>query len=192
MPLTCRVDDTTESQVSLRGWSLGGSARVLLLAGWCTHRVASASGSAVHEAFLIDLRDAKLTTSEALQLAELMSKQPRLTSLDVRGNHNIGAEGAEALASLIESTRGVGVVARSVCGVSPSNSSLEVARVLEPVECRLITAELRTFVWAEGVTAGMGIPRKDRPATLNRRGAFAANEWQPLLCAAEETCRVPL
>lgn len=68
MPLTCRVDDTTESQVSLRGWSLGGSARVLLLAGWCTHRVASASGSAVHEAFLIDLRDAKLTTSEALQV----------------------------------------------------------------------------------------------------------------------------
>ena len=56
-----------------------------------------------------------------------MSKQPRLTSLDVRGNHNIGAEGAEALASLIESTRGVGVVARSVCGVSPSNSSLEVS-----------------------------------------------------------------
>jgi len=63
---------------------------------------------------------------------------------------------------------------------------VQVARVLEPVECRLITAELRTFVWAEGVTAGMGIPRKDRPATLNRRGAFAANEWQPLLWAAKE------
>ena len=29
-------------------------------------------------------------------------------------------------------------------------------------------------------------PRKDRPATLNRRGAFAANEWQPLLWSAKE------
>ena len=74
-----------------------------------------------------------------------------------------------------------------MCGVTPSSSTLEVARSLHPVECRLVCAELRTFVWAEGVTAGMGLaPRKDRPATLNRRGAFAANEWQPLLWAAKE------
>ena len=176
-----------EPELSLRGWSLGGSARVLVLAGWCTHRVASASGSAVYEAFSIDLRDAMLTTSEALELAELMTKQPRLTALDVRGNHGIGVQGAEALARIIESTRGTGVVSRSVCGVSPSSSSLEVGRVLHPVECRLLCAELRTFVWADGVAASMGLaPRKDRPATLNRRGAFAANEWQPLLWAAKE------
>ena len=174
-------------ELALKGWTLGGTARVLLLAGWCMHRVAIASGSAVHEAFAIDLRDSHLSPSEALQLAELMTKQPRLTALDVRGNHAIGTEGAEALARLIESTRGMGVVARSVCGVTPSASSLEVGRKLEAGECRLICAELRTFVWAEGVTAGMGMaPRKDRPATLNRRGAFAANEWQPLLWAAKE------
>ena len=60
-------------------------------------------------------------------------------------------------------------------------------RSLDEVECRLICAELRTFVWAEGVTAGMGVvARRDRPATLNRRGAYAANEWQPLLWAAKE------
>ena len=42
-------------------------------------------------------------------------------------------------------------------------------------------------MWAEGVSAGMGMgPRKDKPITLNRRGAFAANEWQPLLWAAKE------
>jgi hypothetical protein len=32
-----------EPELSLRGWSLGGSARVLVLAGWCTHRVACAT-----------------------------------------------------------------------------------------------------------------------------------------------------
>ena len=59
--------------------------------------------------------------------------------------------------------------------------------MLHPVDCRLLCAELRTFVWADGVAASMGLaPRKDRPATLNRRGAFAANEWQPLLWAAKE------
>ena len=178
---------TDKPELSLRGWRLGGSARILLLAGWCIHRVMSSTGSAVHEALSIDLRDAQLAPTEAMQLAELMRKQPRLTSLDVRGNHAIGAEAAESLAELIESTRGVGVIARSVCGVTPSASSLEIGRSINPVECRLICAELRTFVWAEGVTAGMGMaPRKDRPITINRRGAYAANEWQPLLWAAKE------
>ena len=32
---------------------------------------------------------------------------------------------------------------------------------------------------------GLGL-RKDKPAVLNRRGAFAANDWQPLLWAARE------
>jgi hypothetical protein len=60
------------------------------------------------------------------RLAELMRQQPRLTSLDVRQNDTMGFEGAVALSSVIESFRGVGVVARSVCGVTPSNSTLEV------------------------------------------------------------------
>ena len=179
------ADDRPE--ICLKGWELGGSARILLLAGWCMHRVACSSSGSVHEAYAIDLRDSRLSSSEAFQLAELMHKQPRLTSIDVRGNESIGTEGSEALAQLIEATRGVGVVARSVCGVTPSNSSLEVGRVLAPIERRLICAELRTFVWAEGVTAGMGMaPRKDRPITLNRRGAYAQNEWLPLLWAAKE------
>ena len=174
------------NELNLRAWKLTGTARVLLLAGWTVHRLAPAS--AAHEAIAIDLRDAHLTTSEAVQLAELMHKQPRLTSLDVRNNESIGMEGAKALAAFMESNRGVvGVVARSVCGVTPSNSTLEVPRTLGPIAVRLICAEISTFVFAEGVSAAMGTgPRKDKPAVLNRRGAFAANDWQPLLWAAKE------
>ena len=87
----------------------------------------------------------------------------------------------------IESKKGVGVVACSTMGVTPNSSSLEVPRTIEPCHQRLLIAELRTFVFAEGVSAGMGMgPRKDKPITLNRRGAFAANDWQPLLWAAKE------
>ena len=118
---------TATTELNLRGWKLTGTARVLLLAGWVHHRVMSSSGSAVHETIAIDLREANLNTSEAVQLAELMRKAPRLTSVDVRNNESIGKEGAEALAAFIESNRGiVGVTARSVCGVTPSNSTLEV------------------------------------------------------------------
>ena len=82
---------------------------------------------------------------------------------------------------------GTGVLPCSVSGVTPGHSILEVTRSLQPVALRLTCAELRTFVFAEGVSAGMGmVPRKDKPITLNRRGAFAANDWQPLLWAARE------
>ena len=176
-------------ELNLKGWKLGGSARILLLAGWCNQRCASSSSSGqMHETLAIDLRDSHLTQSEAEQLAELMTAQPRLTALDVRGNETMGLEGAEALATFIESNKGIGVTARSVLGVTPNSSSLEVPRTIEPVVRRLYCAELRTFVFAEGVSAAMGAgPKRDKSTvTLNRRGAFAANDWQPLLWASKE------
>ena len=64
---------------------------------------------------------------------------------------------------------------------------VQVPRTLGPIQARLLCAELTTFVFAEGVSASMGLGiRKDKPAVLNRRGAFAANDWQPLLWAARE------
>jgi hypothetical protein len=180
-----------ESDVDRRAFGLTlcrltGNARVLLLAGWCYHRLSG--NHSMHETLFIDLRDSHLTKGEAVELAELMSLNPKLTSLDVRGNESMGIEGAEALAKFIEgSSTTVGTVARSVCGVTPSKSSLEVPRTLGPIAARLLAAELRTFVFAEGVSAGMGMAtRKDKPATLNRRGAFAANDWNALLWSAKE------
>ena len=174
------------TELNLRSWKLTGSARILLLAGWCYQRAAT-TDKTVHETMAIDLRDANLNTSEAVQLAELMRKQSRLTSVDVRNNEGIGTEGAEALAKFIESNVGIGVTARSVCGVTPSNSTLEVPRTLGTIAARLLAAEMRTFVFAEGVSASMGDARgKGKVSILNRRGAFAANDWQPLLWAAKE------
>jgi len=177
------------TDLNLRGWKLHGSARVLLLAGFLYHRAALAAGAAVHETVAIDLRDAELSTTEAVELAELMRKQPKLTALDVRNNESIGMEGAQALAACIESYRGiVGVTARSVCGITPAASSLEVPRKLGPIAARLVVAELRTFVFAAGVGAAMGDGRskKEKAAVLHRRGAYAAGDWLPLLWAASE------
>ena len=177
------------TDLNLKGWKLTGAARVLLLAGWIFYRASLATGSAVHETVAIDLRESRLTTSEAEQLAELMRLQPRLTSVDVRLNETMGAAGVEALAKCIESYRGiVGVTARSVCGVTPSNSTLEVPRTLGPIAARLVCAELSTFTFASGISSSMGDgkARKERAAVLIRRGAFAANDWQPLHWAAQE------
>ena len=88
-------------------------------------------------------RDSKLTESEAIQLAELMSAQPRLTSIDVRNNETMGDAGAEALATFIGGLKSHSVlhVPRSVCGVTPVNSSLEVPKTLTPCDLRLLCAE---------------------------------------------------
>jgi len=125
------------TELSLKGWKLGGSARILLLAGWCLHRMAS-TDKTVHETIAIDLRDASLSESEAVQLAELMRRQPRLTSVDVRGNEGIGKVGAEALAQFIESNVGVGVIARSVR--APPAAQPCAKRQSPPPRARLHTA----------------------------------------------------
>ena len=72
----------------------------MLLAGWCFHR-STLTGGAGDSALFIDLRDAKLTTSEAEQLAELLTSNSRLTSVDVRGNESMGLDGAKALAKFM-------------------------------------------------------------------------------------------
>jgi len=135
----------------------------------------------------IDLREAQLTASEATELADLLSAQQRLTSVDVRNNESMGLQGAEALARFMEANKQALVtsVPRSLCGVTPSHSSIEVPRELHDVELRLVTAELSTHVFSEGISAGMGNSKR-KVATLNRRGASAASEWQPLLWAAKE------
>jgi hypothetical protein len=78
--------------------------------------------------------------------------------------------------------------------VTPSNSTLEVPRTLGPIAARLVCAELSTFVFAAGISSSMGDKaagkgggaRKEKAAVLNRRGAFAAGDWLPLLWAASE------
>ena len=88
-------------------------------------------------------------------------------------------EGAKALAAFMESTggRNVSHVPRSICGVTPAQSSLEIPKNLSDVGRLVLCAELDSHVFSEGITAGMG----KKNTVLNRRGVSAANEWQPFL-----------
>ena len=117
---------------------------------WVIHRsMANPNGDAMS----VDMRDAKLTTTEAMELAQLLTDQPRLTAVDVRGNETMGLEGARALAGFIDSVCGRGVVGqqpRSLCGVTPGHSSLDVPKNLSPVDIRLVCAELSSHVFSEG------------------------------------------
>jgi len=184
-----KVDDPA---LDFRGWSMAGPSRVLLLAGWAFNRAEGGQGASGGEAAMsVDLRDAKITESEAIELADLMEAQPRLTSIDVRNNESMSLAGANALAAFMEAHRmsSVGSAPRSLCGVTPAKSSIEVppseSLVLGTVALRILVAELATHVFSEGISAGMGGGKK-KGTTLNRRGASAANEWQPLLWAAKE------
>jgi len=130
------------------------------------------------------LRDSELSASEAEQLTELLTKMPRLTSVDVRGNESMGTEGAMALSAFMDGLgRGVTHVPRSLCGVLPANSSLEIPKTPGEVELRVLCAELHSHIFSEGVSAGMGAKKN---VVLNRRGISAANDWQPFLWAVKE------
>ena len=175
-------------ELEFKGWRMGGPSRVLLLAGWAFHKSMVTAGGADAAAMYIDIRDSNLTTSEAEQLAELMNANPRLTSLDVRGNDSMGLDGAKALGKfMLALGKGVSHVPRSLCGVTPSNSTLNVPNAPSEVDLRLICAELSSHVFSEGISAGMG--GKAKGTALNRRGASAANEWQPFLWAVKENRR---
>ena len=178
-----------DPHLNLKGWSMRGPSRVLLLAGWVCARSQSSKGGD-DASMSIDLRESQLEEFEAVELAELLAKQERLTSVDCRGNESMGMKGAEALAAFLQSGKSSSVlhVPRSLNGVTPAKSTLEVPKHLEPVELRLMCAELISHIFSEGISAGMG-NRKEKAAVLNRRGASAASEWQPFLWAVKENHR---
>jgi len=171
------------SLLPLKGWKLGGPSRMLLLAGWAFHK-STLTGS--DNALTIDLSGAKLSASEASQLADLLSANPKLTSVDVRNNESMSMDGAKALSKFMGGLgRGVSHVPRSLCGVTPSSSTLEVPKSLGPIELHILCAELHSHVFSEGITAGMG----KKNTILNRRGMSAADEWLPFLWAVKEDRR---
>ena len=61
-------------ELSLRGWKARGPARVMLLAGWVHAR---GLGDVA-----IDLREAEMTPSDGVQLAQLLAACPKLTAID--------------------------------------------------------------------------------------------------------------
>jgi hypothetical protein len=132
-------------ELNLKGWKARGPARIMLLAGWCFARAKEAGD------VLIDLRDAELTEKDGEQLAALLSACPRLTSVDVRSNETLDKVGTDALIGFMDKckVKGSTSVPRSLNGVTPTKSRLEVPKTMPPFEAKLVCAELEANVFAE-------------------------------------------
>jgi hypothetical protein len=169
--------------ISFRGWAEPGllGSRSTMLCGWVLAR------SSLNEV-VIDLRESKLTSDDGRILAEALEQIPKLTSVDVRGNPGLDGEAAAALIKAMKDEKPGHP--RSVCGVSPLNTRLEVPRKFEKgseVDIQLVVAELESHVYSESVTAGMGGSVSGDVIQLNRRGGGGAEKggWQPLIWAAK-------
>ena len=69
-----KVDDPA---LDFRGWSMAGPSRVLLLAGWAFNRAEGGQGASGGEAAMsVDLRDAKITESEAIEVRSCHAALP--------------------------------------------------------------------------------------------------------------------
>ena len=170
-------------EISFRDWKERGldGSRCTMLAGWVLARTSPA------EVF-IDLRNANLSQADGKVLAEAMMKIPKLTSLDVRGNPELSGEALTALIVAMKDEKPGHP--RSLCGVSPQNTRLEVPRKFTDasgVDVALTVAELEGHVYSESVTAGMGSVSGE-VIQLNRRGGGGKSgdsSWLPLLWAAK-------
>ena len=174
-----------KNELNLKSWKVRSPARVMLICGWVLARHKADSKIDLS----LDLRGMELLPAEGEQLAELLRKVPKLTALDVRDNETLGEEGCRALEEFMKTQKVASStsVAHSLCGITPARSRLEIPKVMEPFELRIICAELENSVWAEGVSAAMGAKSKGS-SQLNRRGGShqAGDTWQPLIWAAKE------
>ena len=176
-------------ELSFRGWRESANSRMWLIAGWVNGRTSQ-------NEVAVDLRESRVTDAEGMILAEVLQRCPRLTSLDLRGNPELGEAGLSALCQALRNERPGHP--RSLCGVSPLNTRLDVPRVFAPgqhVDCRLIVAELENHIYSESVTAGMGGKATGGCIQLNRRGGGGGKEgssgWLPLMWAAR-ACHVQI
>ena len=144
----------------------------------------------------VDLRDARVTDEEGVILAELLQRLPKLTSIDVRGNPGLGPAAIAALCQALRDEKPGHP--RSLCGVSPLNTRLDVPRAFSPeqaTDLQVIVAELENHLYSESVTAGMGGKATGGVIQLNRRGGGGGGGgeskggWQPLIWAAR-ACHV--
>ena len=145
--------------------------RKLLLAGWLHSEPAATT---------IDFRDMSLSADEAAAVAACLAKLPKLVAINVLRNDSMGFDGAQAFSSAL----GVGQL-KSVCGVAPGQSVLEVPRRdLSETDALLYAAELEHSQWADSLgneqNAGRGA------AKLMRKGRVDGNKWYPLIWAARD------
>jgi len=151
-----------KDELNLKGWKNRSSARIMLVCGWVLAKHTENKNAEM----IIDLREVELRSEEGKQLAQLLKYQPKLTSLDVRGNETLGEEGVRAIEDFMRTQKVTNStsVAHSLCGITPAKSRLEVFPDMGEIEVRIVCAELENAVWAEGVSAAMG-PSQRAPLT---------------------------
>ena len=174
--------DLESRSLSLKNWSSRRPGRVLLVSGWA-HQAALKDGPDL----CVDMRDSELQPREAEELASLMLRCPRLTSLDVRGNNSIGAVGVAALRRASKGMFAADSKPRSLCGLAPDRSTLTVVKELGVFEAMLIAVELESATFAESQAALQGTSKG--PAQL-RRSAQASSVtgevWSPLMWCVKD------
>jgi len=160
---------------SLQGWQMSHPGRRLIFAGWLRCKPAAAS---------IDLREASLTPEEAESLAKSVDACPKLVTLNVLKNESMGVEGAAALADSLAASSTL----RSLCGIMPTNNTLEVPRKgLSQVDAMLIAAEVDSQNWTE--QAGAAESKVGSSKLVRRSGGNNSTlgmSWHPLIWAAKE------
>lgn len=183
-----RLDQAMKmTELSLKSWDVRSPARIMLVCGWVMARHQAEK----HVDLTIDLRDVELQPQEGVALANLMKNVPKLTALDLRGNETLAEEGIAALEERMSHYH-VSTslsVAHSFNGITPANSRLEIPRIMNRVDLRLMCAELEASAWAEGVSASMGSAAKGKASSqLNRRSGThqTGDSWKPLIWASKE------
>ena len=120
-----------------------------------------------------------------------MTAHPKIVAVDVRGNETLGEAGCAALITVLKtkpSDRGAAAThqPRSICGVTASNSRVDVPRTMPPCDLALLAAELECSNFAEGVGSSMGgKPTGGKEALQLNRRSNQGSDWIPLIWAAK-------
>jgi len=133
----------------------------------------------------IDFRDAKLTRAEAEAIAACVKTCPNLVAINVLRNETMEIEGAKLLSARLSE----GGTLRSLCGILPTNNTLEVPRKnLGQVDALIISSEIQASLWKEQL--GAADNKNAATSKLVRQtgsgSSVLGQSWHPLIWACKE------
>lgn len=79
-----------------------------------------------------------------------------------------------------------GAVYRSICGVTPAHSRLQVPKTMCPTDVKIVCAELCSNVFSEAIGVAAQGDEGQKITVLNRRSTAFAKDWRPLQWAAKD------
>ena len=119
------------------------------MCGWVHARTSAAE-------VLIDLRDSHLRAEDAMVLAEALNDNPRLTSIDVRGNPGLTEAGVEAIIAAMRAARDGGDAELAIDLAGRGKSAAELALGLDSSTAK--TFDMVVKAWTRARDAGDPLP----------------------------------